>query len=243
MVDPGARRPVADRGDRHGLRRSRHAASSSRRLTYGLYAQVCAAAGARGRRASTRRPGSRSTSDAVAAAAPRAARADRLDLRPEQPDRRPDRAAAAGRRSSTRCPTGLHRRCRRGLHGLRRPGACAPTGRPTSRDGRPVIVIRSFSKIFGLAGLRLGYARRRPAGRPPARRRAGAVQRQPRRAGRRPRRRRRARLRRAAPRGGRRGARGAARRAGRRRHRQPAVADQLRAGRAGHRRPPGLRAS
>ncbi len=25
------------------------------------------------------------------------------------------------------------------------------------RDGRPVIVIRSFSKIFGLAGLRLGY--------------------------------------------------------------------------------------
>ena len=26
------------------------------------------------------------------------------------------------------------------------------------RDGRPVIVIRSFSKLFGLAGLRLGYA-------------------------------------------------------------------------------------
>ena len=25
-------------------------------------------------------------------------------------------------------------------------------------EGRPVIVIRSFSKLFGLAGLRLGYA-------------------------------------------------------------------------------------
>jgi histidinol-phosphate aminotransferase len=30
-------------------------------------------------------------------------------------------------------------------------------------DGRPVIVIRSFSKIFGLAGLRLGYAVADPA--------------------------------------------------------------------------------
>jgi histidinol-phosphate aminotransferase len=30
-------------------------------------------------------------------------------------------------------------------------------------EGRPVIVIRSFSKIFGLAGLRLGYAIADPA--------------------------------------------------------------------------------
>jgi histidinol-phosphate aminotransferase len=30
-------------------------------------------------------------------------------------------------------------------------------------DGRPVIVIRSFSKVFGLAGLRLGYAVADPA--------------------------------------------------------------------------------
>ena len=93
----------------------------------------------------------------------------------------------------------LRRRRRRGLHGLRRPGRCGPTGWPTSRDGRPVIVIRSFSKIFGLAGLRLGYAVADPARRPAARHRPGAVQRQPGRAGRRPRGRGRARLRRRAP--------------------------------------------
>ena len=45
-------------------------------------------------------------------------------------------------------------------------------------DGRPVIVIRSFSKIFGLAGLRLGFAISDPGGRAAARPRAGAVQRQ-----------------------------------------------------------------
>ena len=49
-------------------------------------------------------------------------------------------------------------------------------------EGRPVIAIRSFSKIFGLAGLRLGFAISDPAGRAAARPRAGAVQRQPRRA-------------------------------------------------------------
>ncbi len=34
----------------------------------------------------------------------------------------------------------------------------ASTGSPTSPRGAPVIVLRTFSKIFGLAGLRLGYA-------------------------------------------------------------------------------------
>jgi histidinol-phosphate aminotransferase len=34
----------------------------------------------------------------------------------------------------------------------------AYAGRATSRRGRPVVVLRTFSKIFGLAGLRLGYA-------------------------------------------------------------------------------------
>ena len=45
--------------------------------------------------------------------------------------------------------------------------------------GRAVIVIRSFSKIYGLAGLRLGLRHLGPGGGKVARSRAGAVQRQP----------------------------------------------------------------
>ena len=50
-------------------------------------------------------------------------------------------------------------------------------------DGRPVVIMRTFSKIFGLAGLRLGYAVADPALAALPAQRPGAVQRQPRGAG------------------------------------------------------------
>ena len=212
MRDPGPRRAGADRHDRGRFRRSRHA---RRRADADLrpVRQVCAAVGASVTPVVPAR-GLAIDLEAVAAAA-RDERARIVWLcDPNNPTGDADRARplggvpgpAAGR---------LRRRRRRGVHRLRRPGlASRPAGR-RARDGRPVIVLRSFSKIFGLAGLRLGYARRRPARRPPARHRAGAVQRQPHRACRRPGRGPVPRLRRAPPRRGRRGARGAGRRSSR----------------------------
>ena len=38
------------------------------------------------------------------------------------------------------------------------PDRAAPAASATSAEGRRVVVLRTFSKIFGLAGLRLGYA-------------------------------------------------------------------------------------
>ena len=88
----------------------------------------------------------------------------RLALRPEQPDglsSRRRRMAGAPRR-----PSGaLRRGRRRGLRRVRPPRA-APRREADVEAGRPVIVLRTFSKIFGLAGLRLGYAVRTKRSRP-----------------------------------------------------------------------------
>lgn len=122
--------------------------------TYGLYAQVCAAGGAVVTRVAAE--GLRFDLDAIAAA-----------------------ARATGARLVWLCdpnnPTGLllgRDEWERFLTGI--PDGCAVVvdeaygdfADPQVRvrrerdvlDSRPVIVIRSFSKVFGLAGLRLGYA-------------------------------------------------------------------------------------
>ena len=128
-------------------------------LTYGLYAQVSAAFGAAVTRVDP---------DGLA-----------LDL-----DALAEAAAASGARLLWLCdpnnPTGAlaDRAAWRRLIG-RLPDDCVVVAdeaymdfaEPSIRahrladvaDGRPVIVIRSFSKIFGLAGLRLGYAVAHPA--------------------------------------------------------------------------------
>ena len=209
------------------------------RLTYGLYAQVSAAAGAAGDAGRAGRPGDRSRRGRR----PRPARRAPASSGSAIPTTRPARSStlASGRASSTSCRPGLPGGRRRGVHRLRRARAVAPIVVRDVLDGRPVIVIRSFSKIFGLAGLRLGYAICDPGGGAAARHRAGAVQRQPGRAGSRPGGGRRARVRRAAKSRGRRRPRGARRRAGRRRDREPPLADELRPCRAGRGRPRGLR--
>ena len=55
-------------------------------------------------------------------------------------------------------PAAGHRGRRRGVHRLRRTGAPLRSHERDVLAERPVIIVRSFSKIFGLAGLRLGYA-------------------------------------------------------------------------------------
>ncbi|HEX2045182.1 MAG TPA: histidinol-phosphate transaminase [Gaiellaceae bacterium] len=122
--------------------------------TYGLYAQVCAAAGARVERVPAR--GLRHDLEAVAAA-----------------------ARETGARLAWICdpnnPTGsLVSRDEWAAFLAALPETCAvvvdeayveyvdPARRlrreDDVEDGRPVLVLRTFSKIFGLAGLRLGYA-------------------------------------------------------------------------------------
>lgn len=122
--------------------------------TYGLYAQVCAAAGARVERVPA--PGLRHDLAAVAAAA-----------------RRTD--ARLAWICDPNNPTGAvvaQDEWEAFLDVL--PGRCAVVvdeayveyvhpGRRIRREddveaGRPVVLLRTFSKIFGLAGLRLGYA-------------------------------------------------------------------------------------
>ena len=103
----------------------------------------------------------------------------RVDLRPEQPDGPAARTPTSGRRSWT--PS-----ARTASWSPTRP--TWTTSRPAERmrreddvaAGRRVVVLRTFSKIFGLAGLRLGYAVADPALAALPRQRAGAVQRQPR---------------------------------------------------------------
>ena len=127
-----------------------------------------------------------------------AAHAARLPRQPEQPDRHdlpargvggvPRGAAAASSSSSPTTPTPSTSRIPEYPDTI----ACAATARV------PVVTLRTFSKLYGLAGLRIGYARR--AGARSSRRmraRAPAVQRERARAGRRARgaRRRRARAR------------------------------------------------
>ena len=146
-------------------------------LTYGLYAQASRVSGARVVPVPNRELG--------------------LDL---------ERLAAAARETDARIvwicdpnnPTGS--RVERRRSGARCWTACRPaaswwptrrtwtTSRPPTRagrerdvaDGRRVVVLRTFSKIFGLAGLRLGYALAARGARALPPRRAGAVQRQPR---------------------------------------------------------------
>ncbi len=87
----------------------------------------------------------------------RAAHEARLRLPSEQPDRHRERPRGAARRSSTGSPS-TSSRC-----STRRTSSTSTI--PTTRDGiaelfregRRVVVLRTFSKIYGLAGLRVGY--------------------------------------------------------------------------------------
>ena len=96
----------------------------------------------------------------------RAARGDRpahearLRLPSEQPDRHRERHATSSRRSSTAFPSTCSSCSTRPTSST----STTPT-MPTAiaehfRNGRRVVVLRTFSKIYGLAGLRVGYARR-----------------------------------------------------------------------------------
>ena len=191
------------------------------RMTYGLYAQVCAG----GRRAGDARSTRRRARDRPR----RRGRAPPVEQRARMvwlcdPNNPTGDLIAPGRWSAflDELPEDCIVVADEAYMDFADPAAAQPTGSADVRDGRPVIVIRSFSKIFGLAGLRLGYGVADPrvahlldvvqepfnvnrialaAGRA-----AVAVPG----------------LRRAAASGGGRGARGAARRAGRRRDRQPA---------------------
>ncbi len=124
------------------------------RPTYGLYAQACAIAGAEVRRVDTL-PSLALDLEAIAAAA-RAARAKLVWIcDPNNP---------TGRR--------LQREEWRAFLDALPPGCLAVADEAYGdyiepgeridrladiRDGRPVIVLRTFSKVFALAGLRLGY--------------------------------------------------------------------------------------
>jgi histidinol-phosphate aminotransferase len=127
--------------------------------TYGLYAQACAVAGARVERVAL--PELRMDLEAVAAAV-RATRARMVWI------------------CDPNNPTGLRVEAAEWRAFLDAVGPdcvvvadeaymdyVAPLERVRReddvRDGRPVIVLRTFSKIFGLAGLRLGYALADPA--------------------------------------------------------------------------------
>ena len=114
--------------------------------------------------AGRRRP-RRPRAEPGAAARPRAARRrdprrgcpDRLGLRPRTTRRARASGRTSGARSSTPCrPAASWSRTRRTWTTSSPP--TGPAGRATSLDGRRVVVLRTFSKIFGLAGLRLGYA-------------------------------------------------------------------------------------
>ena len=123
-------------------------------LTYGLYATGVGG----GRRERHARPAGRARDR------PRRGRrgghrdgcARGLDLRSEQPDRHAHRAGRLG--GLPRPPAGrLHRVADEAYIDFADPALRADRPRDVLA-GRAVIVIRSFSKIFGLAGLRLGYA-------------------------------------------------------------------------------------
>ena len=165
MRDPGPRRPGADRLDRHGVHRSRHAGRHPA-LTYGLYAQVSAAGGAQRDARSTRRRARRSI---WRRSPPRPATSARGWCGCAIPTTRPATLIDAGRLA--RVPGSAARRLRgrrrRGVHGLRRPEPARAAGRPTCADGRPVIVmplvLQDLRAGRPAAGLRASPTRRSPA--------------------------------------------------------------------------------
>jgi histidinol-phosphate aminotransferase len=122
--------------------------------TYGLYAQACAAAGAR----VVSVPGQdfRHDADALAAAAREADARIVWLCDPNNPT-----GSLVRRDEWERLLAGLPERCAVVVD-----EAYVEYADPALRvdrvqdvhDGRPVVLLRTFSKIFGLAGLRLGYA-------------------------------------------------------------------------------------
>ncbi len=124
------------------------------RMTYGLYAQVCAAGGAQVT-AVDPAPALEIDLDAVAAAA-REQRARMVWLC--DPNNPTGDLIAPGRWSAflDELPEDCIVVADEAYVDFADP-AERPDRTADVRDGRPVIVIRSFSKIFGLAGLRLGY--------------------------------------------------------------------------------------
>ena len=124
------------------------------RMTYGLYAQVCAAGGAQVTPVDPA-PGLGIDLDAVAAAA-REQRARMVWLC--DPNNPTGDLIAPGRWSAflDELPEDCIVVADEAYMDFADPAERADRTADV-RDGRPVIVIRSFSKIFGLAGLRLGY--------------------------------------------------------------------------------------
>ena len=85
----------------------------------------------------------------------RAAHEDRLRLPPEQPDGHDEHRAELDAYFAP-CPS----TCCRGRPGVlrvRRRPRLPGRGRRVLQGGRNVLVLRTFSKIYGLAGLRVGY--------------------------------------------------------------------------------------
>ena len=118
---------------------------------------------------------------------PRSPTRTRLVLRllAEQPDRDGDRARASSSDSSTRCrATSLVVIDEAYREFVRDPDV--PDALDVYRDRPNVAVLRTFSKAYGLAGLRVGFARRARAGRRRAAQDRGPVRRQRRRPGARP---------------------------------------------------------
>ena len=87
----------------------------------------------------------------------RAADEARLRLPPEQPDRDDEHAGRARRVLRPR-PRPRADGARPGLLRVRRRSRLRGRRREYLKAGRRVVVLRTFSKIYGLAGLRVGYA-------------------------------------------------------------------------------------
>jgi histidinol-phosphate aminotransferase len=122
--------------------------------TYGLYAQACAAAGARVVSVPSR--GFRHDTDALAAAAREAEARVVWLCDPNNPT-----GSLVEHDEWERLLAGLPERCAvvvdEAYVEYADPGLRVDR-LPDVEAGRPVLLLRTFSKIFGLAGLRLGYA-------------------------------------------------------------------------------------
>ncbi len=122
--------------------------------TYGLYGQVCAAVGARVERVPSR--GLRHDLEAVAEAAQRAGARLAWICDPNNPT-----GSLVGRREWESFLDALPERCAVVVDEAYVEYVDPARRVPRQQDveaGRPLILLRTFSKIFGLAGLRLGYA-------------------------------------------------------------------------------------